>query len=589
MQGHAKGGDSVVQTKDETSKASKVQGVEVDCVGSGERCDEVQFRAGDAGSQEDCGLSPGEEYEWCCLCEQNQPVIHGSDCAVCKCSFQLPRDEGSSQKAPKPNKNQNAPKPNKNRKIPKPNKNEPGPNQNLAGVKWDPETFRLCVVRDDHDLEWITAEGLVSLGERVELSQGHVFSSGVVVGVAEEPSNGTDEAQKRDGLVVDQVVVDVEAQGRPHEPLGDDPGEGASHDGLARHGLVGCVELVSELVEHEGVGDGAVRDASLVNSACVSDEGSIEDLDDMNQLEPPLDDREDIAELRRLEMMYDSMNDDLTCVEEVPADQLDVDQFARWLDESQLRIAQACEEDLESWIESTRPQTEDDWEQRRQIERDWQALEDIRAELKLLCVKRVSEDLLALCDVDTVAQQEVLQTRIIANHEVAKNWEVWEPSATAEISELIENKGALERSTVDYLQELRNRGVEVREVPSKIIFSIKAPKGRLKARLVACGNYLGRNEESRFSHREAVFTESISIEGLRACLAFSVRRGHDFLSMDVKAAFLNATQLPRDRRLAAEIAQKGGDVPAEEAGEVIALIPLEFCSPKECSMVERGS
>ena len=579
----AKGGDSVVQTKngiEGTSCGMKVQGAGFDCVGSGERCDEVQFRVGDDGSQESDVLSSGEEcddleprQQWCCLCEQRQPVIHGSDCAVCKCSFQLPQTEGSSQNIPKPNKNQKNPKPNKHQKIPKPHKNKPGPKQNLAGVERDPETFRLCVACDDHDLEWICAEGLVNLGKRVELCHGHVFSSGVVVGVTEGPDDGTDEVQKHDSVVVDQVVVDVDAQGKPHEPMGEDPGEGENSEKLAGHSLVGCVELVGDVIEHEGVGDGAMRDASLVDSACDNDEGSVTDLDDMKRRELPLDDREDIAVLKRLEMMYESMNDSVTCVEEVPADQLDVDQFARWLDESQLRIAQACEEDLESWIEGTRPQTEDDWEQRKQIERDWQALEDIRMELTLLCVKRVSEDLSALSEVDTTAQQEVLQTRIIANHEVAKNWEVWEPSATAEISELIENKGALERSTVDYLHDLRARGVTVQEVPSKIIFSIKAPKGRLKARLVACGNYLGKAGESRFSHREAVFTESISIEGLRACLAFSVRRGHDFMTIDVKSAFLNATQLPRDRRLAAEIAQKGGEISAEEAGEVIALIP----------------
>ena len=117
---------------------------------------------------------------------------------------------------------------------------------------------------------------------------------------------------------------------------------------------------------------------------------------------------------------------------------------------------------------------------------------------------------------------------------------------------------------------------------------------------MACGNFLSSTEGTRQAHEQVLYTASIGIESLRSCLAFSVRRQHTLLTLDIKATFLNAKLFPRDRR-EAEIAVgeansdqvQGGD---EEAGgngacegafsgvsspkEVVALIPSRMLITK---------
>ena len=86
--------------------------------------------------------------------------------------------------------------------------------------------------------------------------------------------------------------------------------------------------------------------------------------------------------------------------------------------------------------------------------------------------------------------ETVLQTKIVPNWQALQHFETWRPAVVAEYLSLTAEKQALDPVTQATLDELTKRGIKVTIIPSKLICSIKAPKGRLKARIVACGNFL---------------------------------------------------------------------------------------------------
>ena len=233
-----------------------------------------------------------------------------------------------------------------------------------------------------------------------------------------------------------------------------------------------------------------------------------------------------------------------------PATQQDIHQFTEWLDECQLRLASFHHEDVHAWIEGGVEGFGCD--EQSQLQQAWDEIEDLRYELRSLCIKQAVDEVQAIAeasghsDVETV----VLQTRVMANAQVMAEWELWEPSTHVELEGLIEDKQVLERSNQRHLDQLQAQGYKVTLIPSKVIYSLKAPCGRRKCRLVACGNFLGASEGTKQAHKQVVYTASIGIEALRTGLAFSTRRGHTLITLDIKAAFLNAQLLPRDRKAA---------------------------------------
>ena len=273
--------------------------------------------------------------------------------------------------------------------------------------------------------------------------------------------------------------------------------------------------------------------------------------------------------------------------------------FMSWLDERQLRLAGMHVDEVESWVAQESPCDDDSWKDcpaSSQAQRLWNDVESLRQELKQMSTQQTVEDmheLMVASSPTTDDTEVVLQTRIIANAQVMSDWETWEPATRVEIDGLIVGRQALELSSQKYLDSLQTQGFTVVLIPSKAIYSLKAPCGRRKCRLVACGNFLSSTEGTRQAHKQVVYTASIGIESLRAGLAFSVRRQHVLLTLDIKAAFLNAQLLPRDRR-EAEIAvgednncqvqgadgKAGGNSSGEEGNpvasgpkEVVALIP----------------
>ena len=214
--------------------------------------------------------------------------------------------------------------------------------------------------------------------------------------------------------------------------------------------------------------------------------------------------------------------------------------------------------------------------------------EELECELRALSLRDESAVAVCVCEasfpetLDEHAVQEdtpeqVLQTKIVPNWQVLQNFEVWRPAVVAEFLSLTEDKEALEPVTQERLDELSAKGVKVTVIPSKLICSIKAPKGRLKARIVACGNFLGTClGESKAQRKHDLYSSGVDLTHLRMLLAYSSRRGMPVWSVDIKTAFLNSELLPRNREGAQEAVAHAGTAHAVRRDSPESENPAEY-------------
>ncbi len=137
-------------------------------------------------------------------------------------------------------------------------------------------------------------------------------------------------------------------------------------------------------------------------------------------------------------------------------------------------------------------------------------------------------------------EDEILQTKIVGQQEVGKEWNLWLEPTKDEINSLIYEKEALVEYPKYKVEELlrkasaSKRKVEI--IPSKLVFTKKpAPGGcRRKTRWAACGNY-----ETKAPHEEN-YSGGADITSLRIMTSFAVENQWEGSTVDVKTAFLNA-------------------------------------------------
>ena len=246
------------------------------------------------------------------------------------------------------------------------------------------------------------------------------------------------------------------------------------------------------------------------------------------------------------------------------------------LDRAQLRLSSFAEDQLVKWLE-LEPDSGGVSDQDpgiAEVQEAWERVDELRDELKALTAVEVHEP---VPNVQEAAEGNlVLQTRTVSLPEVLANWEVWREPAKKELEALISEKRALVPVDWKQIEQWRKAGKRVITLPAKCVWSIKAPDGRFKCRIVACGNMAPAKQESKQVYEEAVFTASLDITHLRAALAWSTRRSHDVAATDIRTAFLNAEILPRDRVKAEQVAQAVIDreeVPQEPLDEIVILIP----------------
>ena len=265
------------------------------------------------------------------------------------------------------------------------------------------------------------------------------------------------------------------------------------------------------------------------------------------------------------------------------------EQYVRQLDEAQLRLSSFTEDRLAAWISSGardlgERESESEGEEIKQIRELWERIGNIQHELKSLTHETLDE--IREHVEEAPSEGEVFQTRVVGLAEALARWEVWEGPAQDELNSLISEKGALVNVTWADVRKWRERGVRVTILPSKLVFSIKAPNARHKVRVVACGNMGPPRDESKHEYKESVFTSSLDITHLRSALAFSAKRSQEVATVDVRTAFLNADLLPRSRQLAEKLAESGESygVQGETQDSVQELVVL---TPPR-SLVQRG-
>ena len=165
----------------------------------------------------------------------------------------------------------------------------------------------------------------------------------------------------------------------------------------------------------------------------------------------------------------------------------------------------------------------------------------------------------------------LLQTQQVSLAEVRQDLEAWKGAIAEELSALITVHQAVRVITKLELQELEASGVTVQTVPGKLVFSVKAPDKRKRARLVACGNFLPDSQQSqtgllnpsssgtsgpssaaaKAENRRDVYASGLETESLRLQLRWAAGHMWDGVVIDVKTAFLLA---PARRRNGSKVA-----------------------------------
>ena len=95
------------------------------------------------------------------------------------------------------------------------------------------------------------------------------------------------------------------------------------------------------------------------------------------------------------------------------------------------------------------------------------------------------------------AEQQVLQTRLVAVDEVRRNLEEWKPVFEEETNNL--KMTAVEAINENQFQQLLQGDKEVECLPMKAIATLKPP-ARKKRRVVVCGNYAMERENEELAH-----------------------------------------------------------------------------------------
>ena len=145
----------------------------------------------------------------------------------------------------------------------------------------------------------------------------------------------------------------------------------------------------------------------------------------------------------------------------------------------------------------------------------------------------------SLCHAPT-EEEEILQTKIISQMEVRKDWEKWKPSVAAVVNSMLHEKEALKELTKEELEDLirqaNSKGKKVEFLPSKMVFTKKPIPGsfKYKSRLVICGNY----EEKKPS--EVNYSGGADATSFRTMIHYAALNQWEGMTLDIKCAFLNA-------------------------------------------------
>ena len=87
-------------------------------------------------------------------------------------------------------------------------------------------------------------------------------------------------------------------------------------------------------------------------------------------------------------------------------------------------------------------------------------------------------------------EEKVLQTYTVAAKEVRAEADKWEAAIQEEIDSLLSTQGPIVRMSKQEVAVLEASGAAMEKIPGKMVATRKAPLGRRRARIVACGNFV---------------------------------------------------------------------------------------------------
>ena len=148
---------------------------------------------------------------------------------------------------------------------------------------------------------------------------------------------------------------------------------------------------------------------------------------------------------------------------------------------------------------------------------------------------------------ETQEPEEILQTKTIPGEIVRQELTRWIPAMQSEYESLVTEMEAVEPLSDESFKRMSQDPNEKLElIPGKVVFTIKAFSGRLKARAVACGCF--QNSQAR--GKEHTFASGISAEAARLLLRKAGLSNYAVGSIDIKTAFLNAPVVtPNDEKV----------------------------------------
>ena len=133
-------------------------------------------------------------------------------------------------------------------------------------------------------------------------------------------------------------------------------------------------------------------------------------------------------------------------------------------------------------------------------------------------------------------EEKVLQTYTVAAKEVRAEADKWRPAIKEEIDNLLSTNTIIKMSKEE-VAALESSGMTLEKIPGKLVATRKAPLGRRRARIVACGNFVHGDPLDADSDVAAGGVDGIAI---RLLVKLAAEREWCLKFIDVKAAFLQA-------------------------------------------------
>ena len=300
---------------------------------------------------------------------------------------------------------------------------------------------------------------------------------------------------------------------------------------------------------------------------------------------------------------YDSLPTDPLCLECSPEDLVEVNSLLEEMDvQRSCKVRVIREQELclkyevaEGEGEATKSWLYEAYQDLGELEAQMSALQAKSSQMLGQSTVMMSPLLASLKDVGSPRPEpEVLHTHAVPLSEVYANIESWRPSLLDEFNSIVTTHKAMRHISRPEIKELEKSGKQILYVPGKLVATVKAGTAAKKARIVACGNFLGKERPpgSPTLSKSDIFAGALDSLGLRAQLAASAVSAWEGAVLDVKTAFLTAPlQTKRSHRIvvlrppkvlvAAGIIEEGSLFLIEKALYGLQESPQDWCVERD--------